>query len=43
MVPLEIDGIVAGDITRGHRFLAPEPFTVTSFDDYRDEARAAPS
>ncbi|SFC98555.1 glycine--tRNA ligase subunit beta [Tropicimonas isoalkanivorans] len=34
VVPLEIDGIVAGNTTRGHRFLAPEPFAVTGFDDY---------
>lgn len=26
VVPLEIDGIVAGDMTRGHRFHAPAPF-----------------
>ena len=35
IVPFEIDGIAAGDTTRGHRFHAPEPFAVTSFDDYR--------
>ncbi|MEM9044147.1 MAG: glycine--tRNA ligase subunit beta [Pseudomonadota bacterium] len=34
VVPFEIDGIIAGDTTRGHRFLAPEPFTVTGFEDY---------
>ena len=28
-------------MTRGHRFLAPEPFAVTSFTDYRDKLRAA--
>ena len=26
VVPLAIDGLAAGDITRGHRFHAPEPF-----------------
>ena len=35
IVPFEIDGIAAGDTTRGHRFHAPAPFAVTSFDDYR--------
>ncbi len=34
VVPLEVDGIVAGDRTRGHRFLAPDAFSVTSFEDY---------
>jgi glycyl-tRNA synthetase beta chain len=34
VVPFAIDGIDAGDTTRGHRFHAPEPFTVTSFEDY---------
>ena len=34
VVPLEIDGIVAGDRTRGHRFHAPAEFAVTSFEDY---------
>lgn len=34
VVPVEIDGIRAGDTTRGHRFHAPETFAVTSFEDY---------
>ncbi|MEO0692826.1 MAG: glycine--tRNA ligase subunit beta [Pseudomonadota bacterium] len=34
IVPVDIDGIVAGDTTAGHRFLAPAPFAVTSFEDY---------
>lgn len=34
VVPFEIDGIAAGNTTRGHRFHAPGPFAVTSFDDY---------
>ena len=33
-VPLTIDGIAAGNSTRGHRFHAPDPFTVSSFEDY---------
>jgi glycyl-tRNA synthetase beta chain len=34
IVPLTIDGIAAGNETRGHRFLAPAPFTVRRFTDY---------
>ena len=34
-VNFEIDGIRAGDMTRGHRFMSPSEFQVTSFDDYR--------
>ncbi len=28
IVPFTVDGIAAGNVTRGHRFMAPEPFTV---------------
>ncbi|MBE7217701.1 MAG: glycine--tRNA ligase subunit beta [Caulobacteraceae bacterium] len=37
VVPFEIDGIAAGDQTRGHRFMGSRgaPFAVTGFDDYR--------
>src|SRR6056297_2497075 len=41
VVDLEIDGIRAGDTTRGHRFMAPEPFSVVSFDDYAAKLRRA--
>src|SRR5215472_2097176 len=34
IVPLSIDGITASNLTRGHRFLAPEPFTVRRLEDY---------
>ena len=34
VVPFEIDGIKAGDITYGHRFLSPGPIKVRRFDDY---------
>jgi len=34
IVPLDIDGITAGDSTEGHRFMAPARFSVSSFDDY---------
>jgi glycyl-tRNA synthetase beta chain len=34
VVGFAVDGIAAGDETRGHRFLAPEPFKVRRLDDY---------
>jgi glycyl-tRNA synthetase beta chain len=34
VVPFTIDGLAAGDATRGHRFMAPETFNVRRFDDY---------
>ena len=34
IVPFAVDGIKAGNVTRGHRFMAPEPFTVRRFADY---------
>ena len=34
VVAFAVDGIAAGDETRGHRFLAPEPFKVRRLDDY---------
>ncbi|PIE09612.1 MAG: glycine--tRNA ligase subunit beta [Rhodobacterales bacterium] len=40
-VPLNIDGIEAGATTRGHRFMAPEPFEVTSFDAYESHLARA--
>jgi glycyl-tRNA synthetase beta chain len=34
IVPFTVDGIAAGNVTRGHRFLAPETFTVRRLADY---------
>lgn len=34
IVPFEVEGIHAGNVTRGHRFMAPAPFSVKRFDDY---------
>jgi glycyl-tRNA synthetase beta chain len=34
IVRFEIDGIVSGDETRGHRFMAPAPIKVRRFEDY---------
>ena len=33
--------VVFGNVTRGHRFLAPDAFTVESFADYKEKLRAA--
>ncbi len=41
VVPLTLDGLTAGDSTRGHRFVAPDPIRVTSFEDYTAKLRAA--
>ncbi|MEX0284240.1 MAG: glycine--tRNA ligase subunit beta [Paracoccaceae bacterium] len=41
VVPLDIDGVVSGDRTRGHRFMAPDPFSVTSFEDYEAKLKRA--
>ncbi len=37
IVPFVVDGIAAGNATRGHRFLAPAPFTVRRLGDYMDK------
>ncbi|MES2143259.1 MAG: glycine--tRNA ligase subunit beta, partial [Pseudomonadota bacterium] len=41
VVPLTVDGIVAGDTTEGHRLMAPGRFAVTSFDDYAAKLKRA--
>ena len=41
VVHFEIDDIKAGDITYGHRFLAPGPIHVRRFDDYVAKLEAA--
>ncbi|MGY9037406.1 MAG: glycine--tRNA ligase subunit beta [Rhodobacterales bacterium] len=41
VVPLTVDGITAGDTTRGHRFMAPDTITVSSFDDYSAKLKRA--
>jgi glycyl-tRNA synthetase beta chain len=35
IVPMEVDGIRAGNTTEGHRFMGAGRFAVSSFDDYR--------
>ncbi len=41
IVPLTVDGITAGNTTRGHRFLSPAAFSVTSFEDYTVKLKRA--
>lgn len=41
VVPLDVDGIVSGNTTRGHRFLAPDAITVNGFDDYAAKLKRA--
>ncbi|GKY87231.1 glycine--tRNA ligase subunit beta [Sinisalibacter aestuarii] len=41
VVPLEIDGLKAGDTTQGHRFMAPGDIRVSSFEDYAARLKAA--
>ncbi len=37
VVPFEVDGIKSGKETRGHRFMAPEPFKVKGFKNYKEK------
>src|SRR5436190_16065247 len=41
IVPFAVDGIKAGDETRGHRFMAPQPFKVRRFEDYSEKLEKA--
>ncbi|HZO92688.1 MAG TPA: glycine--tRNA ligase subunit beta [Candidatus Baltobacteraceae bacterium] len=43
VVPVDLDahGLRAGATTRGHRFMAPQPFAVSGFEDYRAKLREA--
>jgi len=41
VVPVDIDGVAAGDTTEGHRFMGSgKPFAVKDFASYRDALRA---
>src|SRR5580692_2119061 len=45
IVPLTVEGVTVGNETRGHRFMAPAPFTVRRLDDYLhklDKAKVVP-
>ena len=41
IVRFAVDGIAAGNETRGHRFLAPQPFAVRRLADYQDKLEKA--
>ncbi|AYE87757.1 glycine--tRNA ligase subunit beta [Sulfitobacter sp. D7] len=41
VVPLTVDGITAGNTTRGHRFLAPDQIEVAGFEDYQTKLARA--
>jgi glycyl-tRNA synthetase beta chain len=41
VVEMEVDGIRAGNTTCGHRFMAPDAFSVTSYDDYAARLKRA--
>ena len=41
VVPVRVDDIVAGDTTRGHRFMGPDLFSVAGFDDYSTKLKRA--
>ncbi len=41
VVALDIDGITSGNTTRGHRFMAPDEITVSSFEDYATKLKRA--
>ncbi len=41
VVPVRFGPVESGAVTRGHRFMAPEPFEVAGYDDYRARLRQA--
>jgi len=41
VVPLTIDGIMAGNTTGGHRFMAPAAISVKNFEDYEAQLKRA--
>ena len=41
VVPMTVEGLTVGDITEGHRFMAPTAFSVTSFEDYEARLKRA--
>lgn len=41
VVRFEVGGIASGDVTRGHRFMAPGEITVRRFDDYAPKLEKA--
>lgn len=41
IVPFEVEGIRSGNVTYGHRFMAPEAITVKRFEDYEAKLQSA--
>jgi glycyl-tRNA synthetase beta chain len=41
VIEFDIDGIKSGNVTYGHRFMAPDAITVRRFDDYVSKLEAA--
>ncbi|MCT4559659.1 MAG: glycine--tRNA ligase subunit beta [Pelagimonas sp.] len=41
VVPLDIDGITSGNVTKGHRFLSSGSIEVSDFDDYTTKLKQA--
>jgi glycyl-tRNA synthetase beta chain len=41
IVSFEVDGLKSGDVTWGHRFMAPKPFHVRRYHDYVDALHKA--
>jgi glycyl-tRNA synthetase beta chain len=41
IVPFEIDGLPSGDVTWGHRFMAPEPITARQYEAYAEALQKA--
>ena len=41
VIPIAIEGVRAGDTTYGHRFMAPDPISVTGFEDYQAKLKRA--
>lgn len=41
VVPVSVEGITSSDTTRGHRFIAPDVFSVTSFVNYEAKLKRA--
>ena len=40
-VPFSVDGLASGNVTHGHRFMAPDAITVRRFDDYAEKIEKA--
>ena len=39
VIPFVVGKVASGSVTRGHRFLHPDPITVIEIDDYREKLR----